>query len=175
MRLLSGLAIVAAGIVLAAAAIAAPPQPIGPPETTATTTTVPPIAQPLTVSLSSTRPGVRPVVLMLKLHTELICGQPGPAPLIVKLPAAASVPASLARTAVVVDARAARAIAVRGHTVTVTPPRHEGLLCDIVAPGTVTLRFTKRARIGNPGSPGTYAVSLQRGRAHYQASFRITG
>ena len=149
--------------------MAAPPvEPIG------STTVATPGADMLTVSLSNAQAGAKRVALTLKLHTELICGQPGPSPLVVKLPAAASVPTVISRRAVLVGTRPARAIAVHGNTIRVAPPPHKGLLCDVVAPGTITVRFAKAARIGNPESPGTYTISLRRGRSTYAGSVRIT-
>lgn len=170
--LLSGLTIGALAVAVTAAALAAPP--VQPVEPIGSTTTISPTGEALRATLSSTKARTRPVALTLALHTELICGQPGPAPIVVKLPAAATVPSAIASRSVLVRTRPAAAVVVHANAVTVTPPRHKGLLCDVVGPGAVTLHFEKSARIGNPRSPGTYSISVVRQRSTYQASIRIT-
>lgn len=127
----------------------------------------------LSASLSSWKPKVRPVAVMLKLHTELICGQPR-SPLVVAFPAAESVPGSFAPGAVLVDAKPAASVAVASHRVTVTAARPAGALCDVIGPGLLTLQFTKSARLGNPASPGAYTISVQHDRATYRTTIHIS-
>ena len=72
------------------------------------------------------------------------------------------------------DADAATAVAVTAHRVTITTAHVGGLLCHVVAPGLVTLRFTKSAELGNPATPGTYTISVQRGRSTYRTAIHIS-
>jgi hypothetical protein len=154
----------AASFAATASAAAAPPVPIG----------GSPVGEDsLSASLSSMKANAKPVELTLKLHAELMCDQPG-SPLIVALPADASVPTKLAPAAVLVDGKPSAAVAVTAHRVTITTTHVGGLLCHVVAPGLVTLRFTKSARLGNPATPGTYTISVQRGRSTYRTPIHIS-
>jgi hypothetical protein len=152
--------VLAVALAATASAAAAPPvQPIG--------------EGSLSASLSTTKANAKPVEVTLKLHAELICGQPG-ARLIVRFPAGVSVPATLAPAAVLVDKTPAAAVAIAAHWVTITTAHRGGVLCYVVAPGLVTLRFTKSAGLGNPASPGTYTITLQRGRSTYRTTVHIS-
>jgi hypothetical protein len=127
----------------------------------------------LSVSLSSWKAKVRPVALTLKLHTELICGQPR-SPLVVGFPAGLSVPDAFAPGSVLVDAKPAASVAVAARRVTVTARRPGGVLCDVIGPGLVTIQFTKSAWLGNPSSPGAYTISVEHGGSTDRATVRIS-
>lgn len=120
--------------------------------------------QPLLGSLAAVarpaRAGATPVALTLAARLELQCGQPGPGPIVVRLPAALRLGQAMPRAAVLVDGRSVESVRVSGHVVTLVPRRHAGVICDVIGPGTLTVLFTKSARLGNPVRPGSYPVSL---------------
>jgi hypothetical protein len=107
--------------------------------------------------------GARPVELTLTLRLELKCGRPMSGPIIVVLPAAARVPASIPRAAVRLNGRPPSGMSVSHHVVGLALPRTTGLSCDVIAPGTLTVVFMRAAGVGNPAAPGTYPVSLRAG------------
>lgn len=127
----------------------------------------------LTASLSSPRAGARPVVLTLRVHTYLVCGQPGP--IVVRFPTGSTLPATLTPAAVLVNNAPAAAVAVHLRQVTITPARRSGITCNAVAPGLVTLRFTSSAQLGNPASAGTYTITVTHRRATYRTAVRVLG
>jgi hypothetical protein len=166
-----------AALTAGASAEAAGPPRIGPIGGATTPTPAPaPSAKapPLTAKLSTTRPGATRVVLTLRLQTALICGEPGPAPLVVRLPKAAKIPAKLSRLAVVVAGRMPATIRVHGRQVTVSPGRSPGMTCHSITIGTLVIRFTHLAQLENPHSPGRYAVVVRRGTAHYSTKVQIS-
>ncbi len=124
----------------------------------------------LDVALSSSAAGATAVTATLKLRAELQCGQPGATPLVVQLPAGETVPASLDAADVLVNGKAPAAVDVSGRRVAVTPARPDGVVCDVLAPGPIALRI---GRLGNPPRAGSYAFTVQRGRATYRAAVRI--
>jgi hypothetical protein len=153
---------IVAGLVAGAPVGAAPPvQPITP------------YGGGLSASLSSAKASAKPVVLTLKLVAELVCGRLG-TPLVVALPAAASLPAHLTPTAVLVDGKPAATVAVAANRVTITETEPGGVMCYVVAPGLVTLRFTRSAALGNPGTPGSYTIAVQHGRSTYRTAVHIS-
>src|SRR5581483_6766496 len=98
----------AAAIAAASASAATPPKPIpiqpipvnpGGPNRPATTAT-----------LSSAKAGAKPVALTLKVHYEMVCGQPGLGKAIVSLPDAAVVPKTIDTASVLVDGKQAPAV-----------------------------------------------------------------
>jgi hypothetical protein len=83
---------------------------------------------------------------------------------IVVLPAAERVPAAIGAADVLVNGGTPKGVVLTGHVVSITLPRTSGFTCDVIGPGTVTVVFTRAANLGNPATPGTYAVSLRAGR-----------
>jgi hypothetical protein len=144
------LALAGSAVLVSGAAAAAPPVPVMPSST-------------LTATLSSTRPAVQPVQLALSFSTSLACGRPL-GPTTVAFPAAVHVPATIARTAVLVDGRPAGRVTVAGRLVTVTSVTPTGMMCHSVVLGPMAVTFTKAAGLGNPADAGTYAIGVQRGR-----------
>lgn len=118
--------------------------------------------------------GARPVRLELALRLDLQCGRPGPGPLLVSLPAAAAVPATIPRKAVLVDGAPPLAVFVMGHAVRLALPRPTGVTCDSIGPGTVTVVFTRAADLGNPARPGSYRIGLTLGSRGAVARLVIT-
>jgi hypothetical protein len=101
--------------------------------------------------------------LALTLHYEMICGQPGPGPLVVRLPARFRLVASRA----IVDGKE-RARAVNDSTVTVDLPKPPGITCMSIAEGTLHVRLT-----GVHAPRGTWNVRAQIRRHAFAARLRI--
>jgi hypothetical protein len=119
------------------------------------------------VTLSSTAPSARPVVVTMKLSYEMQCGWPGNGEILVTFPHAMKLdrPALRSRGAVLIDGKAATEVAApddRGGTVLVSLPPRPHIMCDAIGPGIVTLTFTKKANLGNPAAAGGYTVSAKR-------------
>jgi hypothetical protein len=95
--------------------------------------------------------------LTLKLHYEMTCGQPGPGPVVIQLPARMDV---LATLAVRTNAKPAVKATVSGHKVTVQLRRPPAVTCMSIGMGTLTIDL---AGVRNPASAGTYFV---RARVH---------
>lgn len=167
-RLSGGFALLATVTAAAASAVTPPPVPPlpidpGGPNQPATTAT-----------LSSHRPGAKPVALTVTVHYEMICGQPGPGTAIVTLPTAVRVPSSIASSAVLVNGKPAPAVGVSGHDVSVALPRRKGITCDSIGPGALTLTLTKSAGLGNPASTGTYTIRVKHKTQSFRASVDIS-
>jgi hypothetical protein len=143
-----------AGLLVPAGA-AAPPKPIRPipilPVGTATASAVPATA------------GARPAALTVTLRLELRCGRLGPGPIVVVLPAAVRVPPALSRADVHVNGGPPASVSLSRHVIGLTVPRVSGITCDVMAPGRLTVAFLSTAGLGNPATPGRYAVSIRAG------------
>jgi hypothetical protein len=139
---------------LVPAGVAAPPkvQPIAP-------IAIRPVGSLVARAAPSER-GARPAALRLVLRTELQCGRLGGGPIVVVLPAAERMPAALHVGDVRVNGSALDA-SLTGHVVSIALPKTIGPTCDSIAPGTVSVVFTKAANLGNPVAAGTYPVSLR--------------
>jgi hypothetical protein len=57
--------------------------------------------------------------------------------------------------------------------VSLTIARPTGVLCDSIGPGTVHIRFTRAARIGNPRRVGRYTVHAEHGSSVATATFVV--
>lgn len=128
----------------------------------------------VTATLSNVHAGARPVVLTLALRTELQCGRLIGGALVVRLPAQERVPATVAATAVLVGGKPAGAVAVAGHTLTVSIPRPPGVMCDVIGPGTVRLVLTRAVNLGNPKAAGTYPLVVSRGAQQFKTTLKIS-
>ena len=128
----------------------------------------------LTATLSNTHAGARPVVLTLALRTELQCGRLVGGALMVRLLAQERVPARVAAKAVLVGGKPAGAVAVAGHTLTVSIPRPPVVMCDVIGPGTVKLVLTRAANLGNPKAAGSYPLVVTRGADQFKTTFKIS-
>jgi hypothetical protein len=153
MRTVAAIVAALAGILVPAGA-AAPPkvQPIAP-------ITILPVGSMLAQAVPA-RSGARPAGLRLTLRTELQCGRLSGGPIIIGMPAAERMPASLQVGDVLVNGKALDA-KLSGHVVSIALPKTTGVTCDVIGPGTVSVVFTKTASLGNPLAPGTYRVSLR--------------
>jgi hypothetical protein len=149
---------VAAGLAPAAVGLA-PTTPPAPNERTAT------------VTLSSQKPGTRPVMLRITLETSLQCGR-AVGTETVTLPSQFQVPTSIDRTAVRYGGRAAAKVATSGHTIVVSAARDK-VMCHSIAMGPETLTFAAAAKLGNPAKAGKYTVVVKRGTAVYRGIVTI--
>lgn len=128
---------------------------------------------PPSVVASPARAGTRPVTLTLKLHYEMVCGRPGKGPLVVTLPRAMRVPRTIGRTAVLLQGKAPTSVRVDGRVVTIGVPVPTGISCFSITMGTLTTTFTRRAQLGTPRAPGTYAVLARIGSRSFTARLAV--
>jgi hypothetical protein len=160
----------AAALVLAAAlatSVEAAPPPIK-------ATPQPPLKEGSATAVASpATSGERPVALTLKLRYEMTCGQPGVGPVVVVLPATMMAPATIARKAVLVRGRAAPSVNVKGHVITIGLPRPPLVICQSIGLGTLTVTFTRAARLGNPMAPGVYTVHARVGGRTFTAALTV--
>jgi hypothetical protein len=113
-------------------------------------------------------------VLTLAVRTELQCGRLNGGELVVRLPVQERLPATVAASAVLVGGKPSGAVAVAGHTLTVSIPRPRGMMCDVIGPGTVTVVLTRAANLGNPKSAGSYPLVVARGADQFKTTLRIS-
>jgi hypothetical protein len=153
--------------VLSAAAIAALLAGLSVPGATgATSKSALPVTLPAGSATALASPdlaGAQPTALTLTLRFRMTCGRPGAGPIVVSLPAAENVPRAIARSDVLVGGKPPLTATISGHTVTLTLPRSQGVTCMVIAPGTLTIRFTHAAGLGNPSAAGTYALPVRVG------------
>lgn len=142
---------IATAPVLLALLVAAPTAGAGP--------KAPSPAQSMTVTGSPRAAKARPVRLALTLRYKMQCGYPGAGPLIVTFPSALKLPQRLAADAAELAVKPIVAM-VKGRRVTVAIPPHKGVLCGVVGPGSVTVTFTRAAKLANPARAGSYNFSV---------------
>lgn len=133
-------------------------------------------AMPIGGSAASATPGTagaKPAVLKVSLSLELRCARPGPTPIVISLPYAWRVPRTVVLKAAWIDNLHPKAIDVSGHTLTLQPktPRET---CTVIGPGTITVKFTRAAKLGNPRHAGHYTVRASIGTQDFSARVRIT-
>jgi hypothetical protein len=130
----------------------------------------------IAVSLSTPHAGARPVAVSLRLRYEMQCGWPGPGSLVIRFPAGMLLPARLPAGAVLVNGKAATAAGPAGATrdVTVGLPRRPQIMCDAIGPGTLTVAFTRAARLGNPKAAGSYVLRATHGGDRFSGRLAIT-
>ena len=116
--------------------------------------------------------GAKPARLTISLTLNLRCAKPGPAAIVVSLPRAWRVPETVARPAVWIDNSHPEAVTVSGHTLTLQPVASTGT-CNVIAPGTITVKFTRAAKLGNPRKAGRYTVSASIGTQTFSAPVSI--
>jgi hypothetical protein len=148
----SGALAAAVAAILVPAAAGAPPKPISLGGLGAATAAAAP-----------SRAGARPVTLTLTIEVELQCGRLPRGPILVSLPGAMRLGASLARTAVLLDGKPAAAVTLAGRSIGIGVPRPTGIVCDVMSPGKVAIVFTRAAHVGNPPVAGRYAVTIRAG------------
>src|SRR5262249_50820177 len=92
----------------------------------------------------------------------------------VTLPAAASVPGSIASSAVRVNGSRAGKVSVTGHAVTVVAAAPKGVTCDSIVQGKMTVAFTAAARLAHPAEAGSYSIGILRGQSSYTVTVKIS-
>ena len=113
------------------------------------------------------------VRLELILRYEMQCGYPGRGPLVVTFPAAVKLPQRFAVGAVRLAGKPISA-EVKGRRLTVTVPPHKGVLCSLIGLGSVTLGFTRAAKLTNPARAGSYSFKATHAKHVFAAKLRIT-
>ena len=134
-----------------------------------------PAAMPIGGAAAAATPqtaGARPAALKLSLSLELRCGKPGPTAIVVSLPRAWRVPKAVVRRAVWINKSHPKKATVSGHTVTLTPVAPTGT-CDVMVPGTITVKFTRAANLGNPRQAGRYTIHASIGTQTFRARVSI--
>jgi hypothetical protein len=132
----------------------------------------------LSVAIAPHTPGARPVLITLETHYEMQCGWPGPGVLVVRFPAGMTWPATLAQGSVIVNGkpgtpRSAAALHGGAHAVSVSLPKRPQIMCDAIGPGTLTVTFTRGARIGLPQAAGSYVVRAAHGTERFTGGFSV--
>ncbi|HEY4348042.1 MAG TPA: hypothetical protein VGM80_10670 [Gaiellaceae bacterium] len=117
----------------------------------------------VSVLTSSTKPGAKPVALMLSLTYEMQCGNPGRTPLTLTLPSQMTAPAKLSRSEVLLNGKPAKSAVIHGSKVTITIEQPQFLTCDVIGMGTLKVVILKKAGLGNPKKPGIYGFPIEIG------------
>jgi hypothetical protein len=126
----------------------------------------------VTVQLSSVKAGARNVRLVIALPAPLRCGRPAGS-VVVELPKAEPVPASIETDAVATNGRSAGKVSVKGNAVTVAVARPAGLTCFSIVAGSLTVVFAPKAGLRNPATPGSYVFRIRRAARVYSVPIRI--
>jgi hypothetical protein len=116
--------------------------------------------------------GAKPAALKVSLTLELRCAKPGPAAIAVSLPRAWRVPKAVARTAVWINGAHPEGVTVANHTLTLQPVAPSGT-CTVIAPGTIKVKLTRAAKLGNPRQAGRYTVRASIGTQDFSARVSI--
>jgi hypothetical protein len=127
-----------------------------------------------TATLSDSSAGAKPVAVVVRVRYPMVCGQPGKGTAVVTLPTEAVVPRSIEATTVLVNGKAAPAVRVSGHDISIAMPVHKGISCMSITNGTLTLTLTRQAGIGNPASAGTYTIKVRRNALAFSTSVQIS-
>jgi hypothetical protein len=124
--------------------------------------------------VATAQPGraAQPAALTLQATFELQCGHVGR--LSVGLPAAMGVRTPIARRALLVNGAHPASVRASGHVVVVAMPPPQGVMCDSIGAGRVTVRFTKAAGLANPKRAGSYAAWLQIGATTAAGRLKIS-
>ena len=118
----------------------------------------------MTVTASPNTAGAHAARLTVILRYEMQCDYPGAGPLVVTFPSALKLPEEFGDGTVRLGGQAIAAT-VDGRQVTVTIPPRKGVLCDVMALGSVTLTFTRAGKLATPTHAGFYRFTATH-RAH---------
>jgi hypothetical protein len=130
----------------------------------------------LSVAIAPHAAGARPVLITLETHYEMQCGWPGPGALVVRFPAGMTLPTRLAVRSVIVNGKPVTP-AFSGGTqrlVSVALPKRPQIMCDAIGPGTLTVTFTRGARIGLPKAAGSYVIRASHGADRFAGRLSVT-
>ncbi len=130
--------------------------------------------QSASVAASTYKPGARSALTFV-MNYLMQCGNPGAGPLVLKLPSAMTVPASLGRRSVIVNGSPAASVKQRGSTLTVgIPQKTGGVTCDVIAMGKLTVVIPRTAGLRNPKASGIYAFRVVVGPLDVVPKIRIS-
>jgi hypothetical protein len=101
------------------------------------------------------------VALTIRLRTELQCGRFTPTSITVSLPPSMRIPTYISKTAVTIAGKASAFVLTDGARILIRNAAPKpGVICDVIGPGVVAIRFGLRAGLGNPLRAGFYAFSV---------------
>ncbi len=126
----------------------------------------------MTVAASPHAAGAHAVRLTVTLRYVMQCGYPGVGPLVVSFPSAFKLPRRFASRTVKLDGKPVAA-KIKGRRVTVNVPPPNGVLCNLMGPGSVTLAFTRAAKLANPAQAGSYGFKATHGKRTFTAKLAI--
>jgi hypothetical protein len=129
-------------------------------------------SQSMTVADSSHAAQAHRVRLTLTFRYRMQCGYPGAGPLVVTFPSALKLPKRFGAHSVKLAGKAVAAQR-KGHRVTVSVPPPKGVLCGTVGPGSVTLVFTRKAKLANPPRAGSYRFTATHTTHTFRAKLAI--
>jgi hypothetical protein len=132
----------------------------------------PSVVPSMTVTASPRAARAHGIRLTLILRYEMQCNYPGAGPLVVTFPAALKLPKQFAAGAVKLAGKPVTA-KVDGRHVTVTVAPHTGILCDVMGPGSLTLAFTRDARLASPARAGFYRFTATHRKRAFTARLAI--
>ncbi|MBV8064639.1 MAG: hypothetical protein JOY73_03865 [Actinobacteria bacterium] len=159
-------AVAAAAAVFVPAAGAATPVPIAP---------ITPGDEGATTAVSAPAgAAAQPVQLTVTIKTELQCGRIRAGSILVTLPSAMRLGASIPRDSVTLNGAAPASMAVTGHIVALKVAPKPGIICDVIGPGVIRIVFARSAGLGNPMDAGSYAVTVHSGTVSGTAHLSIT-
>lgn len=124
----------------------------------------------MSAHVSTHAPHARNVRVALTFHYDMQCGYPGPDPLVLRLPG--TLPAVVARTAVLLDGKPVPAVHPDRHIVKLEMPPRPVVMCQSIGPGTLTIVFTRAAHVTNPGA-GHYRLVATKGALRFSAPVTI--
>jgi hypothetical protein len=154
-----GAVVCGAALATGAAAVAAPPGAEGSDSASAT--------------LSSVHAGARPVALVVSFHTELQCGRLRGSALALTFPAAARLPRTMHASAIAVQGKQPSSVKLANRTLSITMSRPTGVMCNVIAPGTVKILVSRAAQLGNPAAAGAYKLAVHYGTETLEATLTI--
>ena len=127
-------------------------------------------APTMSVTASSQAAHAKNVRLAVTLHYEMQCGYPGEDPLVLHL--AGRLPATVARTAVLVDGKPATRVYPDGKIVKIAMRPRPQIMCDSITEGTLTVIFTAAAHLTNLAA-GRYTLLAEKGKLRFSAPFVV--
>jgi len=104
-------------------------------------------AVPAVLAIAAAVAAASPAVHVAVSGFPIVCGEPRGSVTVV-FPAPVRVAPSISPTTVRLNGTMPERIVVVGRKVTITPPRPAGVLCDSIALGPLTIRFSAGLRIG---------------------------
>ncbi len=131
--------------------------------------------QSASVAASTYKAGAR-TALTVQANYLMQCGSPGAGPVLLKLPAAMTIPSSLGPGSVLVDGSPAASVKLRGSSLTVgIPQKTGGITCDVIGMGKLIIVIPRTAGLRNPAKNGIYAFRVTVGPIDLAPKIRISG